>query len=501
MGVEDWFVATKAVVIGILCCVLAGCASVSPPAGPPPKAPSETSSTSDESSHPNTATPIEHVVVIFQENVSFDHYFATYPIAENNEGETPFVAAEGTPSVNGLDESLRAPNNPNKVQPFRLSPKQAATCSQRHAYAPQQKAFNGGAMDRFVQEVGRGGGSCGNYGRGPGLVMGYFDGNTVTGYWNYAQHFAMSDSFFNSTFGPSTPGAVNLISGQTAGFSSKSHDVTSRGVLIDDPGPAYDKCSYGTPAKAKATNRNVGNLLNDADVTWGWFQGGFGNCSAKHSTNARKNITDYIAHHNPFAYYKSTSNPKHSKPASVAEIGNDGKANHSYDLSYFWKAVDNGTQPAVSFLKAPAYQDGHAGYSTPLYEQQFVVSTINRLQQSPDWATTAVIITYDDSDGWYDHVQGPDNGTNHKDRAGFGPRLPFILVSPWAKTNYVDHTVTDQSSVLRFIEDNWGLGRIGDGSLDATAGSIDGMFDFEAPPSTEPLWLDPKTGAVLSSAP
>jgi phospholipase C len=153
--------------------------------------------------------------------------------------------------------------------------------------------------------------------------------------------------------------------------------------------------------------------------------------------------------------------------------------------------------PAVSFLKAPGYQDGHAGYSTPLDEQTFLVDTINRLEKSSDWASTAVVIAYDDSDGWYDHQMGPVVSKS-ADRRGYGPRLPLLVISPYARANFVDHTVTDQSSILRFIEDNWSTGRIGNGSFDALAGSLTGMFDFSTDPGQRnpALTLDPATGLV-----
>jgi phospholipase C len=177
--------------------------------------------------------------------------------------------------------------------------------------------------------------------------------------------------------------------------------------------------------------------------------------------------------------------------------------------------------PAVSFLKAPAYEDGHAGYSNPLDEQRFLVETINRLQRTPEWRDTAIVIAYDDSDGWYDHQMGPivnqSDDPNHdaltdgrtcgtkpqhvsggyQDRCGYGPRLPLLVVSRYAKRNYVDHTTTDQASILRFIEDNWSLGRIGDASFDAKAGSLENLFDFRAGRhglGSRRLILDPATG-------
>ena len=154
--------------------------------------------------------------------------------------------------------------------------------------------------------------------------------------------------------------------------------------------------------------------------------------------------------------------------------------------------------PAVSYLKAAAYQDGHAAYSDPIDEQNFLVDTINKLMDSPQWEHMAIIVLYDDSDGWYDHQMGPIvNQSNTPDdaltsaghcgtapagtfngRCGYGPRQPFMVISPWAEQNFVDHTLTDQSSVLHFIEDNWQLGRLGNQSTDAIAGSILNMFDF-----------------------
>ena len=172
-----------------------------------------------------TATPIKHLVVIFDENVSFDHYFGTYPYAANTDGST-FHAKPGTPTVNGLYTKITPSgpvgplltSNPNLNNPTRLTHSQALTCDQDHAYTPEQEAVDGGKMDKFVQFTETPtctGTPTTPYGT-PGLVMDYYDGNTVTGLWNYAQNYAMSDNNYDTNFGPSTPGALNLISGQTA---------------------------------------------------------------------------------------------------------------------------------------------------------------------------------------------------------------------------------------------------------------------------------------------
>jgi len=499
--------------------------------------------------HVATTTPIKHLVVIFGENVSFDHYFGSYPNATNPKGEPKFVAKPGTPSVNGLQSAGLLTRNPNSANPQRLDRAQAVTCDQDHGYTAEQKAADFGLMDKFVQFTDSGDCSLKNaaeYYRA-GLVMDYYDGNTVTALWNYAQNFAMSDNSYDTVFGPSTPGAVNLVSGQTHGVTSIDPatgqqtatpdaytvaDPNAQGVgtVINDPDPAYDDCSNPKYAQAAMSGKNVGDLLNAKGVTWGWFEGGFrptgvsngkAVCGAAHANVAGASTSDYIPHHEPFQYYKSTANPHHVAPSSVSMIGKTDRANHQYDMTDFWSAADHGDMPSVSFLKAPGYQDGHAGYSDPIDEQTFVVNTINKLQKLPTWKDTAVVIAYDDSDGWYDHVSSPivnQSATTHdaltganscgnptastqlggyEDRCGYGPRLPLLVISPYARSNYVDNTITDQTSVLKFIEDNWKTGQIGDGSFDALAGSLNGMFDFATHGrelSQHTLWLNPATG-------
>ena len=227
----------------------------------------------------DTTTPIKHTVVIFDENVSFDHYFGTYPKATNPTGQSKFTAAKGTPSVNGLTGTLLT-DNPNSAQPKRLAPSQAVTCDQNHNYKNEQQAFDSGLMDQFVEHTQSG--DCSTVANGeyytPGLVMDYYDGNTVTGLWNYAQNYAMSDNSYGTVFGPSTPGALNLVSGQTHGavVSNGTSTGVANGTVIADPNPTLDDCGGGTgTVTMDPKNKNIGDLLNAKGVTWGWFQGGF----------------------------------------------------------------------------------------------------------------------------------------------------------------------------------------------------------------------------------
>ena len=507
-----------------------------------------------------SAQAIKHVVVIFNENESFDHYFGTYPQAVNGPGEPVFIALPGTPPVDGLSAALLS-QNPNAsnpvngagaVNPFRLSRSHAATADQDHGYLAEQKAFHDGAMDQFPLSVGAA--DSPTIGSGPsvttGLTMGYYDGNTVTALWNYAQHYAMSDASFGTTFGPSTVGAINLVSGQTNGAVDDGNaggvlaaDGSGGYTVIGDPQPVDDVCSNSAAPTIHMTGRNIGDMLNDAGVSWGFFQGGFdvavtnGNgtsgCGRSHkSAITMATVPDHMPHHQPFQYYASTSNPKHVRPASAATVAKpaDTATHHQYDLHDFLDALAVNNFPAVSFLKAAAYQDGHAGYSDPLDEQAFVVGIVNALEKRPDWNETVVIIAYDDSDGWYDHVSQVVNGSRSEHdayskrnlcgepgqalpginaatehamgRCGYGPRLPLLVISPWAKPNFVDSTRTDQTSILRFIEDTFlGHQRLGQGSFDAVAGSLENMLDFSrgSAQNTGVVQLDPDTGLVVTT--
>ena len=583
-------------------------------------------------SQPKTATPIKHLVVIFQENVSFDHYFGTYPQAANTDGSS-FVPAPGTPSVNGLSHNLLA-HNPNSAAPKRLdsSPGDQITCDQDHNYSDEQQSFDGGKMDQFVESVGTDGGSHAPGGGttsggalcDPKIVMDYYDGNSVTALWTYAQHYSMSDNSFGTTFGPSAPGAINVASGDTGGVDTAHEanspsiatsvkpdaDITPDGTggysLTSDAQPYWDDCS--TRDAVALTGKNIGDLLNAAGISWGWFQGGFvpttsfadaatsvGNAGQKTSTfipdefaglaapapASKQGICDavspvgaalgetaathqfgfkddYIAHHEPFQFYASTANPHHLPPASLSAIGTDTQhyvggvpqfdtANHNYDTSDFDKLVaaiaagqlPESALPAVTYLKAPGIEDGHAAYSDPADEQAFIVKEVDALEKTPDWSSTAVVVNYDDSDGWYDHVYsgvlnpsqspadnltgthtgaiGASNPTSglcgsssssplggEQGRCGLGPRLPLLVISPCAAQNTVDSNLSDQSSILNFIEYNWHLPSIS-GSFDQALKAQDrkegipfdlaGLFDFrrcDAPA----LQLDPASGEI-----
>jgi phospholipase C len=534
-----------------------------------------------------TKTPIKHLIVVFNENRSFDHYFGTYPNAINPEGEPIFEPAKNTPrNINNLLSSpALLDNNPNAnpnvvpsngatvtqpsnganaANPFRLDRTQADTAGQNHSYGPEQKAYDAGKNDLFPLDVGSGtAGAAGAFGT-KGQVMGFFDGNTVTAYWNYAQNFAMSDNAWGDTFGPSTPGLLEMFAGQTNGMvpgvgtsGNELPDGQGGFTLIGDVDPTFDICSRGT--SVSSTAKNIGDLLNVADIPWGSFYGGFNlqtindngssGCSGVNGQGAvtanagrshvsavtGRTVNDYIQHHIWTQYFASTANPNHLRPTSTKAIGYTNvpgtnkidPANHNYDLNDFFTTVGSGNFPAVSFIKMEAYQDEHPGNSNSLDAQAGFVKLVNFLMEQPDWDSTAVILAYDDSDGWYDHAFAPPTqasfsaqdaltapgqcgvpgvtpvplgvkGMPVAGRCGPGTRLPFMVISPYAKQNYVSHVFITQASIPQFIEDNWLNGeRLGGGSFDATTGSIMDMFDFTQKKSTR-LILDPTFGTVDS---
>ena len=305
-----------------------------------------------------------------------------------------------------------------------------------------------------------------------GLTMGYYDGNTVTALWNYAQQFAMSDNSYGTVFGPSTPGLINLVSGQTNGVTSTLNGTggneTDGGngtlTVIGDPDPVGDVCSAPTRGQVQMCGQEHWRSAERRRRHLGRVHGRLrpdgrrmptappAACAARLRYSREPPQTIFLT------TLSSSTTPAPPIPRTRGRVqsqrsGAMDAANHQYDINDFFKAVKKGDFPAVSFLKAQAYQDGHAGYSDPLDEQTFVVNVINAVQKSPDWDDTAVVIAYDDSDGWYDHQMGPivnqstspadtltgtgacgdgstalpgaDSGNLHaQGRCGYGPRLP-----------------------------------------------------------------------------
>jgi phospholipase C len=333
----------------------------------------------------NTTTPIKHVVVIYDENESFDHYFGTYPYSANTDG-TDFCPAAGTAGLPGSTDTVNTelaaglvpdstlgtpitggscstysgvtPNpeavatppvadptspNPNEYQPQRIPDTAAVTCDNNHSYTPEEEAEDGGKMDKFVQFTSADCTIPGSPNSSPGIGMDYYDGNSVTGLWNYAQHYAMSDNSWDASFGPTMIGGLNMFGGTT--FST----VTGSAYISND-NPEFDDIDGQSGIMG---GNNIGTLMNAKNVSWGWFEGGFANPSQT-VTNVDGASQDAFSsiYDNP-DWWESTSNADHTAPASPDEIGFNGPANHQYDLSLFADALNGtggATLPAVSFL-------------------------------------------------------------------------------------------------------------------------------------------------------
>ena len=335
------------------------------------------------------------------------------------------------------------------------------------ATRPRSLLFDHGLMDKFPGDVGTGSGTgpAGNACK-PDDDLDYYDGNTVTAYLELRPELRHERQLLRHHVRAVHSGRLNVVSGDTGGVGVVTGGSTSFVVPdgtggttdIGDADPFYDDCSSHTK-NISMTGATVGDELNQAGLSWGFFEGGFAPtmpysgpstpgytagpagqtgaavCGASHPIGAAMGGTgqfgtegDYIQHHEPFQYYANTANPHHLAPASIASVGTDTQtfsggsygvgtpnfdtANHNYDMSTFDTLVADiahGSEPAsllpaVSYLKAPAYEDEHAGYSDPIDGQKFITSEINALEQTPDWSSTAVVIAFDDSDGWYDHA-------------------------------------------------------------------------------------------------
>jgi phospholipase C len=277
-------------------------------------------------------------------------------------------------------------------------------------------------------------------------------------------------------------GAVPACGAPVASTATAAPGNGTIGTFTNDTDPYWDVCSQGsTAALTAATSATCSPPpASRGDGPGRLALDGNGKCSSSHAMEATTARPASIRRPTSCAFpitSRTQSVPilrVDREPATpAADVPRDGgqtdQAKHLYDLAWFWQAAAAGNLPAVSFLKAPAYQNGHPGNSNPLDEQEFIVRTVNRLQRLPQWKDMAIVLMADDSDGWYDHVMPPivnksnttldylcgDTTDGAGARCGYGPRLPLLVISPYARENYVSHALTDQTSVLRFIEDNW----------------------------------------------
>jgi len=411
-------------------------------------------------------TEINHVVVIYMENHSFDNLYGEFAGANGlaEAGTAPKQLNQSGTAYTALPQKPSSPypsNLPNA--PFYIGdyvPVNDPTPDMVHRFYQEQSQINGGAMNKFVVVS-----------DALGAVMGYYhtSGLPVA---SLAARYTLCDNFFHSAFGGSflnhqwliaaaSPTFPNAPASIVAVLDQSGHMVTD-GIVTPDGYAVNTAYSVNAPHPTgtspqelvpNQTNPTIGDRLDGKGVTWAWYAGGWDNALAGHPDPL------FQFHHQPFVYY-----------ANYAD-GTAAKAQHLLDESKFISAAQAGTLPSVSFVKPLGLDDEHPGYANILTGEQHVLQLVNAVKNGPNWKDVAIIITYDENGGSWDHVAPPTG-----DRWGPGTRVPTIIISPFAKTGFVDHTQYETLSILGFIEKRWGLEALG--SRDAAANPLTNAFQF-----------------------
>ncbi len=419
---------------------------------------------------------INHVVVIYQENWSFDSLYPSFPGANgiDQAGATIQQGDKDGKPYTTLPQPLNTTFSPAAPDPrfpadlpgapfdtARYVGANQLTGDAVHRYYQEQYQIDGGKMDRFVA-----------WSDAAGLVMSYYDATNMPE-GKLAQQFTMLDNFFHAAFGGSFLNHQYLICACAPTWADAPSNIVAQldanGVMTKDGQVTPDgfaiNTSYtvNTPHPASVSDKNllvpaqtaptIGDRLSEQNVSWAWYSGGWNTAVLGHADPL------FQYHHQPFAYY-----------ANYAD-GTPGRADHLRDEQDFYTDVGGGKLPAVTFIKPLGPDTEHPGYATLLTGQQHVADLVSTIQNSAYWADTAIIITYDEHGGRWDHVAPPVI-----DRWGPGLRVPTIVISPFAKKGFVDHTQYDTTSILRLIEERWNLQPLG--TRDAATGNLSTAFDF-----------------------
>jgi len=401
---------------------------------------------------------IDHIIVIYLENRSFDNLFRGFEGADTS--DHPFVPYLPQSDTNGTrynllpmgDKGIKLglppmiENHPFALDPY-LTHKQLIP-DLIHQFYENHHQIHGGLNDRFVAISNE-----------RGLSMGYHDMRT-TALWKYAKNYTLCDHFFMGVFGGSFLNHQWLIAGKVPHIGEDSNlsryeldeegNVVRNGILTPDGyavntvqphNPPYKK-KYSDPSHRLPllTHDTIGDRLSDANVSWGWYSGGF-----TQALTGQGEKVKYQYHHNPFLYF-----------ARYAP-GEKGRE-HLQDEKAFFHAIKKGILPHVVFFKPSASDNQHPGYASIQAADKKVDHIIKAIQRTPKvWKRSVIIITYDENGGLWDHVAPPKG-----DRWGPGTRIPTIIVSPYAKKGFVDHTVYDTTSIVRFIEWKYNLEPLGE---------------------------------------
>jgi phospholipase C len=354
------------------------------------------------------AARLSHIIVLVLQNNSFDHLFGKYPAPPGNTVEGLNPSAAGYQQV---DQSGTT------VTPFALG--STLPPNMPEGYATYTGDWDNGKMDRFAFNEGD-------------VAMGYYDDTTdgISTLWNYANQYALADHYFQSSWGEAPTNQLYMVAA----------DDDDRNFSVN---PFYPPCQQPEPSAMPYSFPNVADQLASKQISWGMYQQGYGNCGPDQPL------------HNAFQYFTSTN----ASP-------------NLQDYSQFSIAIQNGTLPAVSFVVPNATYDMHPGYFNPVsLGIGFIDTLVKEVQSSSLWASSAIIVTWDDGGGWYDHVAPPQI-----DDQGLGFRVPTLVISPLAKHGYVSHVVMDHVSILKLIQWNWNLPPLN--ARNSMSGDMVDMFNF-----------------------
>jgi acid phosphatase len=441
---------------------------------------------------------IDNIVVIYAENRSFDHLYGLFPGAEgvaqatveektqlDHDGRPlphlPPVYEHGKPDPHN-PALAGLPNGPFRIDLPPINRRlDEVLPSPWHLYYQNREQINGGKNNLFV--------AMANVG---GWVMGYFDGSKMK-MWKWAREYTLADHFFMGAFGgsylnhqwlvcactpmdPNAPAAVraqleadgklkkkpaspkSVMQGPVEVFDGRA---SPDGYLVNTSQPPYqpsgippapndsrelaDSTRFPAPPFRE---RTIGDTLSKKGISWAWYAGGWNAALADGERapgekrtviySRGKDSPIFQPHHQPFNYY-----------ARFAP-GTADRARHLKDEKDLIEAIDKGTLPQVTFFKPAGRYTEHPSYTDVVSGDEHIAALLERLQKSPQWSKMAVIVTYDENGGFWDHVP-PPSGPGWGDRWGPGSRVPAIVVSPFAKRGYVDKTPYDTTSILKFI--------------------------------------------------
>jgi phospholipase C len=420
--------------------------------------------------------PIDYVIVIYQENHSFDNYFGLFPGADGLASATdalPQTNLEGVPYATlprPIDTNQRPPAPDERFpatlanRPFDIGqfvPPEQKIGDLIHRYYREQYQINGGRMDRYAY-----------WSDAAGLAMGYYDmrGQPL---WRLAEEYTLADHFHAAAFGGSFLNHFFLVCACAPVWSNPPEDVVSR-PMPDRPGYMQDLIvrpdgyaintaqPFPEPHQANVpddhrlplqTMPHIGDRLDAAGVTWAWYAGGWDDAVA-----GRPGAL-FQYHHQPFNYFANVGGNSAARAQRLKDEGD------------FITALQGGTLPQVSWVKPYGTDNEHPGYADIVTGERHVEDLVRQIQASPYWSRAAVIITYDEFGGFWDHVAPPV-----VDEWGPGTRVPTIIVSPFAHKGYVDHTAYDTTSLLKLIETRWGLQPLG--TRDAAVNDLRNAFVF-----------------------